>query len=113
MDLIELGNTFFQNPANAWIAYLLAAFFAVDAIVLRWLGRRMVQRATSGGAAVNDNAGVIVTGDVKGGVHQQQSPSFPQSDLDRARKTRQVLNVAANFSTVIAAVIAAMAYFNS
>ena len=103
MDLIELGNSFFQNPANVWIAYFLAAFFAVDAIVLRWLGRRMVQRAGEGG----------VTGEVKGDVYPQRSPPSPQSDLDRARKTRQVLNVAANFSTILAAVIAAMAYFNS
>ena len=96
MDLIELGNTFFQNPANVWIAYVVAVFFAVDAIVLRWLGRRMVRRA----------------GESVSGV-QQQSPASSQPELDRARKTRLVLNLAANFSTAIAAVILVMAYLNS
>lgn len=102
MDLIELGNRFFQNPTNVWIGYLIAAFFAVDAIVLRWLGRRMVKKTNEAAATAASTANQAVASNGDG----DEKPA-------QARRTAQVLGIAANFSTVLAAIIFALAYFNS
>jgi hypothetical protein len=72
---------FLQDPANAPILYAISAFLILDAILLHFIRKKIVIKASGDGVAVGGNqSGIIVTGKVKGVVSQYRQVTAATTD---------------------------------
>ncbi len=105
--------SFFQNPANTLIHYVMSAFLIFAGIVLHGVRKKVVNKATAGGVVVEgNNSGIIVTGKVKGDINQQQAADKPPPKLSKSAATiDRAFSRLANLSTIAGLILAALTFY--
>jgi hypothetical protein len=109
---------FLQDPANAPILYAISAFLILVAILLHFIRKKIVIKASGDGVAVGGNqSGIIVTGKVKGDVSQHRQVSAATTDNPSSNATNTATTVdrtfalLANLSAIIGLILAALTFY--
>lgn len=110
MDVVKLITDYLADPAHRVVVlYALAVVFVAMALVFVLIGRRKKSVAKHRSVVLEDNNGIVITGDVRGGI----TSSVTTPSTGPAPKTPPALywlNVLAAMSAIASAVFAAVAY---
>jgi hypothetical protein len=119
MDVVKLITDYLADPAHrAVVLYTLAVVFVAMALVFVLIGRRKKVVAMHRSVVMEDNNGIVITGDVRGGITSSVTTPRITSSVTTPRtgpapKTPPALywlNVLAAMSAIASAVFAAVAY---